>query len=129
MYDSRQTYQLINSTKSQMIIDHLEIANRFWKRFKGLMGRPSLAPNHGIYISPCTSIHCFFMRFPIDVVFVDKFNTVVAIYPAVRPWSITLPGRGAHSVIEGSAGQLAHQVNLGDSLTIKETNHEEISPQ
>ena len=129
MHDSGQAFQLINQTTNEIIIEHLEVAESFWQRFKGLMGRRELARDHGLYLRPCNSIHCFFMRFPIDVVFLDKSDTVVAVYPAVRPWRIILPGSGAYSAIEGMAGHLAKQVRIGDSLTIKEANNEKISPQ
>jgi uncharacterized membrane protein (UPF0127 family) len=88
-------------------------------RFLGLMGRSRLEHGHGLLIKPCSSIHTFFMRFPIDVVFVDRQARVVKVAQRVKPWRLLLGGKGAHAVIELPAGALAAaEVNPGDQLDI-----------
>jgi uncharacterized membrane protein (UPF0127 family) len=71
---------------------------------KGLLGRKSLAEGEGILILPAPSIHTFFMRFPIDVVFLSKEGEVLKVAENVRPWRAR-SCRGAHSVLELSAGE------------------------
>lgn len=99
--------------------DQLRVARNPLSRFLGLMGRPSLEDGHGLLIKPCSSIHTFFMRFPIDVVFVDKDARVVKTATAVKPWRFLLGGKGAHAVIELPAGALNNPgMKPGDQLDI-----------
>ena len=70
---------------------HIEIADTFWRRFWGLMGRKSIAPSHALLLYPCSSVHTCFMRFPIDVVFVKRHEDgegwrVVKVTRGLRPW-------------------------------------------
>lgn len=120
MQDRKQTkISLYNQTTEETLLETLDMATSFSKRFLGLMGKQSLPDSTGLYLEPCTSIHCFFMRFPIDVVFVNRAGQVVAIYPGLKPWRIAMP-KGAFAAIEAVENQLADRVSLGDQLRIKE---------
>lgn len=68
---------------------HAEVADSFTTRFMGLMGRnkESLPSGHGLWILPCNSIHMFFMKFPIDVIFLSKKHRVVNMVRGVKPWT------------------------------------------
>ncbi len=79
------------------------LAQRFWARLVGLLGRRALAPDEALLLSPCNNIHTFFMRFPIDVVFLDKQGAVLAIVPALRPWRVAA-ARRAHACLELAGG-------------------------
>jgi uncharacterized membrane protein (UPF0127 family) len=87
-------------------------ADSFWGRFMGLMGRASLPDDEGLYI-PGNSIHMFFMRFPIDAVFVGQPDAsgarpVVACRPGLRPWTgLVMPVRDAAGVVELPVGTIA----------------------
>lgn len=70
------------------------------------MGRRDLPTGHGILITPCSSIHMFFMRFPIDVVFLDKEDRAVKIVNAIKPWR-TAMGGGGKKALELPAGTAA----------------------
>jgi uncharacterized membrane protein (UPF0127 family) len=70
------------------------------------MFRRLLPAGSGIWISPCSGIHTFFMRFSIDVVFLDRGQRVVRVCPALRPWRMVPLVRGARSVLELPAGTL-----------------------
>ena len=71
---------------------------------RGLLGRKALAWGEGILLRPGGSVHTFFMRFPIDVVFLDDELTIVAIERVVSPWR-TARAKGAKSVLELAAGE------------------------
>jgi uncharacterized membrane protein (UPF0127 family) len=89
-------------------------------RLKGLLGRRELGPDEGLLIRPSSSIHMFFMRFPIDAVFLDRDLVVRRVVPELRPWRIAV-ARGAKSVVELAAGEAARRgVAMGDRLTSKE---------
>ncbi len=73
-------------------------------RMKGLLGRSELPPDEGILLRPASSIHTLFMRFPIDVVFLDRDLVVQKVTPALRPWRLAFHRR-ARSVLELAAGE------------------------
>lgn len=86
-------------------------------RLRGLLGREGLAEDEALWIVPCNSIHMFFMKFPIDAVFLDRGGRVVRIYPAIRPWRCTPIIWGAHSCLELAAGRAAAiRLQAGDVL-------------
>ena len=78
-------------------------AASFWQRLVGLLGRAGLPADQALLITPCNNIHTFFMRFAIDVVFLDRDGVIVAIVPHLRPWRIAM-ARAAHACLELDAG-------------------------
>ena len=94
------------------------VADSAWKRSKGLLGRSSLDEDEGILLRPGGSIHMFFMRFPIDAVFLDDDLRVVRVAADLKPWRMA-SRRGAKSVLELPAGRCARAgVREGDRLTL-----------
>jgi uncharacterized protein len=90
-----------------VIAESVVVATSPWRRFVGLMGRTELPAGHGLYLRPCNSIHTFFMRFPIDAVFVDKEGETVRVYEHIKPWRMTRLVRHAKACIELPAGTAA----------------------
>lgn len=110
-----------------MIVNELEIpyavrvADSFWSRFKGLMFRKKPIESEGLWITPCNSIHMFFMSFAIDVVFLNEQNEVVKTYFELQPWKIIKPVKGAHSTLELPAGSIPLlEIEVGQKITWKE---------
>jgi uncharacterized protein len=107
-----------NLTRGTPVVVSGRIARTFMSRFRGLMGVPSLAPGAGLVIEPCSSIHTHFMRFPIDVLYVDRDHVIVGIDRNLRPWWIGRFYKKVHYVVElptgGAAGCL-----VGDQLQIR----------
>ena len=108
-----------------VICDRLMLGESFWQRFRGLMGRASMAQGEGLYL-PANSIHMMFMRFPIDALFVssedaDGQRSVVSLRPDLPAWrGIVLPVGGAEGVIEMPAGTLARLgVTKGDRVVFE----------
>ena len=88
------------------------VADSAWARSKGLLGRASLGEDEGILLRPGSSIHMFFMRFPIDAVFLDRELYVLRVAAGLKPWRVASK-RGAKAVLELPAGRCAH-VGLGE---------------
>ena len=82
------------------------VAGSFAGRFRGLMGTADLPAEEGMLFPATSSVHTHFMRFPIDVVFLDDERRIVAIRPALRPWRMAGAKR-ARSVLELRAGECA----------------------
>ena len=116
-----------NLTREAELAAHLESAGGLWGRFMGLMGRASLAPGHGLWLAPGSSIHMLFMRFPIDAVFLakpaaDGGRRVVAVRANLRPWTgVVWWARGADGCLELPAGAAAASGTVvGDIVVLEE---------
>ncbi len=109
-----------NQNRECQVVTRGRAATNFWSRGRGLVGSPPLSEGEGLLIEPCNSIHCFFMSFPIDVLYVDKESRVVGMDPAMRPWRVGKIRWNAHSVIELPAGTLQRTgTAVGDRLSIQ----------
>jgi hypothetical protein len=102
----------------RVVCERLLVATRPLTRIKGLLGRSSLPAGEGILLRPAGSVHTFFMRFPIDVVFLDGELEVVGVAPALAPWRVA-GKRGAKAVVELPAGECERRgVDVGDRLAL-----------
>ena len=111
--------KVINQTKKTTLIENGRLADGFVSRGIGLLSRKDLAPGDGLVIWPCQSVHCFFMRFTIDVLWADKENKIVHMYPQMRPWRISRHVFRAKYVVEVPAGTIAQtKTVLGDTLEL-----------
>lgn len=114
-----------NVTRGTVLADPVEVAASLWGRFMGLMGRPHLAAGDGLWLPGSNGIHMFFMRIPIDAVFVgrpapDGIRPVLAVHRALRPWAGLVPlVRGADGCLELPAGTIdATGTRPGDAVLI-----------
>jgi uncharacterized protein len=95
------------------------VADKAGARMKGLLGRTGLDEDEGLLIEPAPSVHMFFMRFAIDVVFLDRDRQIVGIAHTLRPWRIA-GARRAVTALELPAGTAArHRLAVGDYLTLE----------
>ncbi len=111
---------LFNETKNAVIATQVEVAESFFARAKGLLGRKSMAPSSALLIRRSDGIHTWFMQFPIDVVFVDRKMKVVRVVENVKPFKLVWPVWKAHSVFELPQGTLAiNRPQPGDQLHVR----------
>ena len=94
------------------------VADTFWTRFMGLMGSPRLPHREGLLIRPCNSIHMFFMRFPIDAVFLDREFRIVKLIKCLEPGKVVGTIPGAWQVLEVVAGDLPESFDEGVMLSV-----------
>jgi uncharacterized membrane protein (UPF0127 family) len=106
------------------VCEHTVIADQLLRRMRGLLGRRSLPVGEGLVLHPCHSVHTAFMRFPIDVVFLDHDLRVMKIVESLRPWRAVAAQR-ARATLELASGQAAaRRVEVGDQLELlKAPNH------
>src|SRR6266571_5256037 len=108
---------VVRKQDGSIVCEQCVVASSAWQRMKGLLGRAELPPDEGLLIKRTSSIHMFFMRFPIDAVFLDRELRVVKIRPGLRPWRIAA-ARRARSVLELPAGTCERRrVGAGDRLS------------
>jgi len=109
---------IVNTNTGVPLAMTVEAAFDSASRKRGLLGRDGLARRHAVVIAPTNAIHTFFMRFPIDVVFVARDGRVVKVSDAVKPWRITLAVT-AFCVIELPAHAAAvSRTRAGDRLEL-----------
>ena len=106
-----------NKTKNSIIVEKAIMADTFWRRLVGLMGKAELGDNSGLILTPCNSVHTMFMRFPIDVIFLNHKLEILLIKQDLRPWSISPIVAGAQYVLEVNAGKaLEGRTEVGDTI-------------
>lgn len=112
---------LVNKSRNEkQIATSVEHATGFSQRLLGLMGKANMPSEHALWIANCPSIHTFFMRFPIDAIFVDKNLRVKAVYHSMQPWRVSRYVLGADSVFELKGGTLNEtSVQVGDQLHVR----------
>lgn len=114
-----------NQTRCCTLAEQCEVARTFWTRGLGLMGRSKLEQGHGLLIYPEWSIHTFFMRFPIDVLFLDTQNQIVGMRENMPPNRPYAGFWGAKYVIELPSGLIqATATAVGDQLLLSPALHE-----
>ncbi len=114
--------QLLNKSTGQTLIPQLLLADTRATRNKGLLGRSDLAPTEALLIKRCRWVHTFFMRFAIDLIYVNREMKVRKTVSNMRPYRLGLPVLSACDVIELKAGFLErHPVKIGDELYVDHT--------
>lgn len=109
-----------NLTRNTVVASAADLAGTSEQRRTGLLNRTGLEPGEGLFIVPCEAVHCFFMKFAIDVIFLDKKHRVVKVRPSLKPWRIAGSLR-ANSVLELPEGQIAATATQpGDQLEIED---------
>jgi uncharacterized membrane protein (UPF0127 family) len=111
-----------NLTRGTVLATCLEVADSGPKRSKGLLGRKALAAGEGLWIIPCESVHTFFMQFSIDLVYLNRTNTVRKIRHSVPPWRLSAC-LTAHSILELPSGTIWDtRTQPGDTLEFAPAN-------
>jgi uncharacterized membrane protein (UPF0127 family) len=113
-------FKIINISRSTALADKTEIAQTIFTRAKGLLGRKGLENGQALIIKDCNSIHTFFMRFPIDVVFVDRNDYVLRVVENIKPFRLSPVAWRASCTIELPVGVVkSSQTQKGDRLKIE----------
>jgi uncharacterized membrane protein (UPF0127 family) len=103
-----------------VLVGHVVEARTAWSRMVGLLAHRSLPVGEGLLLAPAWSIHTWFMRFPIDVVFLDRDARVLRVFPALPAWRLVSGTRAAHTTLEFGAGTLARTpLAPGDQVTFE----------
>jgi len=119
---------LINTTKKTTLASQCRFANSVWKRMVGLLNRSSLPEGEGLLLDRCYGIHTFFMRFPIDVLFLDREYKVIKAVKALPPFR-TCAVRHAVYVLELPVGSIERaNTEAGDQIQVRATADAGVSP-
>ena len=108
----------LETADGTVVAEHCTVASSFMARFRGLMMRRELPAGEGLCIQDCGSIHMFFMRFAIDVAFVNGDGRVLHVCNAIRPWRISRHVFGSKAALELPAGTLS-SLGIGKGAVLK----------
>jgi uncharacterized protein len=114
--------QAFNQTRQLYLATNLAVAETHWSRLRGLLGASEgdFRNGCGLWIRPCRGVHTLAMRFPIDVVYLDRAGTVVHLEHDLQPWRFSPVRMQATSVLELPSHTVARtETALGDSIEIK----------
>lgn len=107
-----------NVTRSSSIGDRVETADSSKQRRTGLLKHSRLDDGAGLWIIPCEAVHTFFMKFALDLIYIDRKHVVKAVVRDVKPWRLSACF-SAHSVIELPAGTIERTgTQKGDQLEL-----------
>jgi len=110
-----------NRTRTTYLATELMIAQTHWTRFRGLMATDAFRfrRGQGLWISPSHGVHTFAMRFPIDVVYLDRERIIIHVEEELKPWRLAALRIQAASVLELPVGTIHEsQTALGDQVDI-----------
>jgi len=108
-----------NVTRKRILVSRGKVANNVWTRFKGLMGSPPLEKGEALLISPSNSVHTHFMRYPLDILYINSNYQVIAMNEKMKPWRMGKIYRQSRYVLELPAGVIEEtQTKIGDQLEI-----------
>jgi uncharacterized membrane protein (UPF0127 family) len=111
----------VNPARGNVLGERIGLADRWWLRLRGLMGRETLEPGEGLILRPCRAVHMSGMSIPLDVAFLDRAGVVVAVYHTLPPGARTRWHRGARDALELPAGTLAASgTAVGDTIVCTE---------
>lgn len=110
-------WQFFHPTTGECVAARVRLANTALARLRGLIGRRQLEPDEGLWLRPSSGVHTLWMRFAIDVIFLDRELRVVKLVENLRPFRLTLPNLAATSVLELSAHAIRRAgLQVGDRL-------------
>jgi len=108
---------LTNLTRDRVLGTRIAVADRWWLRLRGLLGRPPLGAGGGVLLTPCRAVHTFGLSYPVDVAFLDRRGAVVALYHRLGPGNASRWHRAAVYALELPVGTLAMtETRQGDTL-------------
>ena len=113
--------ELVNAERGSVLASRVEPAFDSTTRKKGLLGRDSIPDDYALIIAPCSAVHTFGMRTPLDLVFVAKNGTITKTCRGVQPWRMAGSMR-AHAVVEAAPGFIdRHEIVPGEMVALRET--------
>jgi uncharacterized membrane protein (UPF0127 family) len=103
--------RIVNRTRNRVLGSRVGLADQWWLRARGFMGRPQPGRGEGLLLSPCRAVHMHGMKYPLDVIFLDRRGGVTAVYPDLMPGRRTAWHGEARYALEVPAG------TVGDTET------------
>lgn len=118
-FDMNRIQITVNDDNYTLIADNGRVADTFWNRFRGLLGRDKYCCGEALVIRPCTSVHTVGMKFAIDVLFVSAQNEIIHIIEDLPAYRFSPRIKNSSYVVELPAGRVALcELKAGHTLII-----------
>ncbi len=115
-----KTIAVWNVTRGDALARRVMLADTWWTRLRGMMGRPEPAADEGMLLAPCRSVHMYWMKYPLDIAFLAPDGRIVATYHGLAPSSRSKRHGDADRALELKAGTLAaKRAEVGDRLELR----------
>ncbi len=114
--------KIIHAPTKKEIAAQVKVVNGFFDRLVGLMFKKDMRGFDGLLIDPCNSIHTCFMRYSLDIIFLNDHNEIIKIVRNIKPWRMTRIYFNATKVLELKSGVMDSQFCDGDKLEVVCTN-------
>ena len=117
-----------NRTRGTYLADNVRLARTHWTRMRGLIGtnNSDFRPGQALWIVPCRGVHTFAMRFPLDLVYLDRERRVIDLQENLAPWRFSPLNFHAQSVMELAVGAISRsRTEKGDKIEIVTALHPE----
>ena len=109
--------EIVNQTQNPVLANQVRTADSFLTRLVGLLDKKEIFPGEALVITQCQQIHMFFMKFSLDVVFVDRSDVVVGLVENIKPFAMSPIFLQSHRAIELPAGAISKsRTSLGDTI-------------
>jgi len=95
-----------NESRATTLGERVRVADGWWSRLRGMLGRPAPERGEGLLLVPCRGVHMWGMRYPLDVVMMDAERRVIELYEELAPWCRTRVHRDARFALELPAGTI-----------------------
>ena len=116
-----------NSNRGTVLGEAIEVAITSAQRAKGLLGRDSLADGQGLLFKGTSSLHTFFMQFPIDILFIDKRGKVLKSARDVKPFKIVMAPFRSYYALELPVGSVdGSSTRVGDHILFLDEENESV---
>lgn len=96
--------EIRNRDRDAVLGRRIAVADGWWSRLRGMLGRPEPEAGEGLLLVPCSGVHMFGMSYPLDVLLLDEDRRVVACYPELEPWKRSAFHSDARYALELPAG-------------------------
>jgi uncharacterized protein len=115
--------RVVNESRQRLVGGRIQVADSLLARMRGFLFRDPPAPGEGLFLAPCRGVHTYWMRFPLDIVLLNRNGEVVGAYPSVPPGNRTPIRASAAFALELPAGAIAASATeVGDRMTWKPAN-------
>jgi uncharacterized membrane protein (UPF0127 family) len=111
----------LNRTRGTLVAENVRVARTHWSRLRGLIGttHAGFPPGQALWIVPCRGVHTFAMRFPLDLLYLDRARKVIDVHENVQPWRVAPLRFHAASVMELPPGAIRKsRTEIGDKVEI-----------
>lgn len=116
--------KIVNARTGRDVAHKARLAENFWTRAVGLIGKQSFDKGEGLIFPRCNSVHTFFMRFSLDLIFVNKDGVVTSIIENIQKWRISPFISGTSKVIELPTGTIKDSgTMIGDKLLFEQSEY------